>query len=99
MNQAQDAAHDHSLALYWKIYAALMALLILTVGAAYIHFGPFNLVVALAIAFTKTALVIIYFMHVGTSPRLIWLFSVIGFVWMSYLLVGVFGDVMTRPWF
>lgn len=94
-----NSAHDTSLGIYWKIYSALMALLVLTVGVAYINFGPFNLVIALAIAFTKTALVIIYFMHVGTSPRLIWLFSAVGFVWMSYLLVGVFGDVITRPWF
>ena len=93
-----DTAHP-TRALYWKIYIALMVLLVATVGAAFVNLGPFNIVVAMVIAVTKAILVIVFFMHVRYSEKLIWLYAALGFLWMTYLLVGVFGDVMTRNWY
>jgi cytochrome c oxidase subunit IV len=95
---SDDTAHP-TRTLYWKIYAALMILLLATVGAAYINLGDYNIVVALVIAVTKAVLVVVFFMHVRYNSKLIWLYASLGFIWMTYLLVGVFGDVMTRHWY
>lgn len=73
-----------------------MILLGFTVGAAFLPLGPFNAAAALAIAITKAVLVILFFMHVRPSPRLIWLYAAIGFFWLCHLLAGVFADVITR---
>ena len=43
----------------------------LTTGVAFIDLGPFNTVVALAIAFSKMMLVIFFFMHVRHSGGLV----------------------------
>lgn len=82
--------------MYWKIYAALMLLLAATVGAAYLPLGPFGIVVTLAIAIAKALLVILFFMHVRYNPKLIWLYSMIGFLWLACLIGGVMADVVTR---
>src|SRR5437867_13143501 len=40
-----------------------------------------NTLVALGIAFTKMACVMLFFMHVRWSPRMIWLAAVASFFW------------------
>ena len=53
--------------------AILFALLIgtgLTVWASFIDLGPWNPVIALAIATTKAMLVVLFFMHVKYSTKL-----------------------------
>ncbi len=84
------------LAMYYKIYMALMALLILTVGAAYIHMGILNLPVAMAIALVKGVLVVLFFMHVKYTEKTIWVFAAAGFVWLAYMLVGFLMDYLSR---
>jgi cytochrome c oxidase subunit IV len=81
---------------YVKIYFALLALLAATVGAVYIHLGPFNIVLALAIAIVKAILVILFFMHVKEAPRLVWIYAFLGFFFTCHLLIGTVGDVVTR---
>jgi cytochrome c oxidase subunit 4 len=90
--------HSVSVRTYVIIYALLMFLLLVTVGAAYIDLGALNIVVAMAIAVTKAALVIIFFMHVKYSPKLIWLFAGLGFAWIILLLAFPFADIWTRSW-
>jgi cytochrome c oxidase subunit 4 len=87
---------ENTLGTYFKVYGALMLLLAATVGAVYINLGPFNVVLALAIASLKAILVILFFMHVRHSSRLIWIYAGIGFVWLSYLLIGVVIEFLTR---
>jgi cytochrome c oxidase subunit 4 len=83
---------------YFLIWAALLILLLLTWGAAQFHFGPFNVVVALLIALTKTALVILYFMHVRQSSKLTWVFVAAGFFWLGILIVLGMSDYLSRGW-
>jgi cytochrome c oxidase subunit IV len=45
------------------VFLALTFLTVVTVGASEIDFGEFNLIVALAIAVVKAALVVLFFMH------------------------------------
>ncbi len=85
-----------SLGVYFAVFAALLVGTWLTVVAAHQDFGAFNTPVALAIAATKASLVIVFFMHVKYSPRLITLVVVGSFVWLGILLVITLSDYWTR---
>jgi cytochrome c oxidase subunit 4 len=82
---------------YWIIFGALMVLLALTVGVAQLHLGAFSVAVALTIAVIKAVLIILYFMHVRYSQRLIWLIAGAAFFWVLIMLGFTFSDYLTRP--
>ncbi|MEW6300150.1 MAG: cytochrome C oxidase subunit IV family protein [Thermodesulfobacteriota bacterium] len=84
--------------LYFRIFAVLLALTVVTVAAAYVDLGPLNNIVALSIAVTKTVLVILYFMHVRYSSHLTWVFVGAGFFWLLILIAFTLSDVFTRGW-
>ena len=88
--------HVVSRGVYFAIAAALMALLALTYAAAQIDLGPFNIVVALAIALVKAALVVTFFMEAKWSSRLTWVFAGAGLLWLFLLIGGILEDVLTR---
>lgn len=77
-------------------WAALMALLALTVTLAYQPLGVFNFVVALAIATAKTGFVMIVFMELGNRPGLVRAFAGAGFFWLMILLWLGLMDFVTR---
>lgn len=87
-----------SLKTYYLIFLALMVLTALTVGAAFIDFGIFNISIAMAIAVLKGALVLWFFMHVRHGNPLLKVFALSGFVWLAILLAFTLQDYMTRPW-
>ncbi|HEY0171080.1 MAG TPA: cytochrome C oxidase subunit IV family protein, partial [Pyrinomonadaceae bacterium] len=58
--------------IYFTVFGALMVLTAVTVAAANFDFGAMNDVVAMTIAVTKMMLVLLFFMHVRYSSRLIW---------------------------
>ena len=55
-----------------------------------------NTLVALLIAFTKMACVMLFFMHVKWSPRMIWLAAVASFFWMAIMFAYTMQDYLTR---
>lgn len=81
---------------YFAVYVALIALTAATAGVSFVDLGPFNNVVAVGIAVTKATLVVLVFMHVRWSPRLIPLAAFAGFFWLLLLLSGTLGDYLTR---
>jgi cytochrome c oxidase subunit IV len=83
---------------YFRVFAALMALLGATVVLAYIHLGELNTIAALTIAVIKATLIILYFMHVRYSSRLLWVFVGAGFFWLLILFALSFSDFLTRGW-
>ena len=84
---------------YIVIFLALMLGTGLTVLAAFRDFpGPLNVVVALTIAVVKATLVILYFMHVRYSPRLIGLIIAAALFWMAILFALTISDYSTRTW-
>lgn len=87
-----------SLGTYFLVYLLLMVGLVVTVAVAYVPLGNWNLVVALAIAFTKATLVVLIFMHVLNSPRLTWIAVFAGLIWLSIMLSLMMADYMTRTW-
>lgn len=61
---AHGAHEQHvSLRAYWTVFAALIILTVITVGASRIDFGALNAIVAFGIASVKASLVLGYFMH------------------------------------
>jgi cytochrome c oxidase subunit IV len=83
---------------YYAVFASLMLLLAATVGIAYHHLGKLNIFAALTIAFVKATLIILYFMHVRYSSRLLWIFVGAGFFWLGILFALSFADYWTRGW-
>jgi cytochrome c oxidase subunit 4 len=80
---------------YASVFAALVALLVLTVGASYVDFGPFNIVVAMVIAITKAVMVVLIFMGVKYGTRLIWMWAAVGFLWFL-IMFTILTDYVTR---
>ncbi|MEZ5426334.1 MAG: cytochrome C oxidase subunit IV family protein [Pyrinomonadaceae bacterium] len=55
-----------------------------------------NTLVALLIAFTKMSFVVLFFMHVRWSPKLIWLTAVGSFFWLAIMFAFTMQDYLTR---
>jgi len=81
---------------YLKTWGALLVLLLLTTGAAYLHLGRFNLFFALVIAITKAVLIVLFFMHIKWSSRILHLAAFAGILWLGIMLALTLGDYMTR---
>ena len=85
--------------IYVTIFLALLAGTALTVFAAFVDFAwQFNTIVALTIAVTKATLVVLYFMHVRYSSRLVWVIVASALFWMGILFALTFSDYLTRGW-
>jgi cytochrome c oxidase subunit IV len=83
---------------YVIIWLILTIMTFVTYGVAQIDLGPFNIVIALAIAAFKMMLVVWFFMHVRTDNPLTKLFVFAGFFWMAILFVFTLGDYFSRGW-
>jgi len=94
----QEHEHIVSKKLYFGIFTALIVLLFVTVGVAYIPMGHLGIYVAMTIAIVKAVLVILYFMHVRYSSRLIWVVAGAGFVWLIILFGLAAPDYASREW-
>jgi cytochrome c oxidase subunit 4 len=88
--------HIVSKKIYYGVFAALMVLLAVTVGVAFVNLGNFNIVAAMSVAVVKAVLIILYFMHVRYSSRLVWIFVGAGFFWLGILFALVGADYLTR---
>jgi cytochrome c oxidase subunit 4 len=93
------SAHIVSVKVYVTIFLILIVGTILTVLAAQVEFpGPLNAIVAMTIAVCKATAVVLYFMHVRYSPRLIWLIVGSALFWLVILFALTFSDYSTRSW-
>ncbi len=83
-----------------KIYATILAALLLgtwlTVQAAKIDLGPWNIILALTIATIKMSLVILFFMHGKYSPKRTQLVIISGFFWLAIMLGLTLTDYTAR---
>jgi cytochrome c oxidase subunit 4 len=83
---------------YVMVFLALIGLTALTTGVAFVDLGPFNTVVALAIAFTKMLLVLLFFMGLKYSSGIMRTVVIAGFFWLALLIALTMGDYRTRSW-
>lgn len=80
------------------VWATLTAFTFITYYVAQIDLGPWNIVIALLIAFFKMSLVIFFFMNLKAESPLTKLFAAGGFFWMILLLGQFFVDYGSRAW-
>jgi len=78
------------------VWLALVVLLLSTLGAAYLPLGGGNLVVGVAIAATKAALVVALFMGLRQADTLIKLAAAAGIVWLTFMFALTLSDVLAR---
>jgi len=83
---------------YAIIFMGLLFLTAITVSVAFLNLGPFNDLIAMSVACTKTLLVVLYFMHLRYSPNLTKLVAAAGFLWLAILIVLTIADFWTRGW-
>ena len=85
---------------YIGVFLVLIVGTILTYVVATVDldgiFPGANTLVALLIAFTKMAVVMLFFMHVYWSPKLIWLAATAAFFWMAIMFAFTMADYLTR---
>ncbi len=85
---------------YLGIFGILVVGTIVTYWAATIDmdwiFPGLNTLVALAIAMTKMTFVMLFFMHVAWSPKLIWLSAIASFFWLAIMFAYTMQDYLTR---
>lgn len=97
--QTQEPGASHGgLGLYLKVFVALLVLTALTVWSAHQPLGAWHTPVALIIAGVKALMVMLYFMHLRWSARLIWIFAGAGFLFLLILLGFTLSDFVTREW-
>lgn len=98
--------HDHHivpLSTYYKIFGWLMFFLLVTVGAAEVDMANFgvpwaNIIIALAVAVTKAVLIVLYFMHVKFSSRLVKICAVVAYFFLLIMFLETYADYFTRGW-
>src|SRR5215203_6140479 len=101
-----DAEHEHiehdymDIPKYLGVFAVLVVGTILTYFAATVDldfiFPGANTLLALLIAFTKMTCVMLFFMHVYWSPKLIWLSAIASFFWLAIMFSYTMQDYLTR---
>jgi cytochrome c oxidase subunit 4 len=91
--------HEHHIlpvSTYIIIFALLMGLMVATIIAAFFNFGSLGLPIAMAIALTKAVLIVLYFMHIKFSDRLLTVFAVAGVFFLLILVTFTLGDFIAR---
>jgi cytochrome c oxidase subunit 4 len=95
-----DALEGHivSPVVYVVIFLTLLVFTALTIIASYVEMGPFNPIVAIAIAVVKATLVVLFFMHVKYSPKLTKLTVGAGVFTFLILISMTLADYISRAW-
>lgn len=88
---------------YYRVFAALMVLMVLTVAAWWVEGfiaipRLLGVLIAVSIASAKTALIMLFFMHVKVSSRVSQLYAAASFVGLALLFIIIMGDYFARGW-
>lgn len=78
------------------VFVALLVLLLATVGAARLPLGEWHVPVAMTIATAKAALIMLFFMHLLYSHKLMMIVSVASFLWLAIMVALTLNDYLTR---
>jgi cytochrome c oxidase subunit 4 len=83
---------------YLMILVLLLVMTAVTTGAAFINMGVFSPIVALAIACFKAVMVILFFMHIRYSSKVMMLTVGAGFFTFLILITMTLSDYISRAW-
>jgi cytochrome c oxidase subunit 4 len=98
MSHSHDHSHDAGaghvvpVATFAKVLVALLILTVVTVAAAQVDMGKWNIVGALVIASVKASIVVLVFMHGMYENKILWTYILIPFVLLAIMIGGVFTD-------
>ncbi len=81
---------------YYSVFAALIALTLLTVSVSFLDLGPWHTTVGVLIGVAKATLVGLFFMHLLHSSKASWLAVLAGLFWLCILMVLTLSDYLTR---
>jgi cytochrome c oxidase subunit 4 len=81
---------------YVRVWLALLALLALTIGSAFLPLGWANTPLNLAISVTQAALVMLFSMHLRSAHPLMRIIAVIGFFGIAILIALSLSDELSR---
>lgn len=95
-NSKTDNGHITPLKVYLLIGAMLLILTALTVKVSTIHLGPWNAIVALAIASLKALLVALFFMHLLYDRKIYAVVVSSALVFLGILIGLTMADVLRR---
>ncbi len=90
------SGHIAPKSLYFWIFFALIGLTVMTVLVTYVDLGQANLFVAMGIAVMKATLVVLFFMHVYWSERLVKVTVVTSLSFLAILFAFTLADYLTR---
>jgi cytochrome c oxidase subunit 4 len=91
-----EKAHEHGPGRYVVIWLLLLVFTVTTVVTGRLDLHGANLPLALLIASVKASLVILFFMHLSDAEGIIRLVFSVSLVFVVVLMLGVFGDLLTR---
>ena len=98
-----DHTHHVPMTTYYAVFAFLIFMLLLTVGAWYFDqhvrsLGHWSVPIAVGIAVAKAAAIMLIFMHVKFSSKLVQIFACTGLVFMGIMFLLTMNDYLTRGW-
>lgn len=88
--------HAHPLRHYLVVWLALLGLTAISFGASWLHLGAADIVVALVIAVIKSALVLLFFMHLIEQRGANALVIGVTVIFIALLASLMASDVTTR---
>lgn len=93
-SNAHNEEHGHVVPVktFTNVLIALLFLTVITVAAAQVDLGKWNIAGALAIATVKASLVILIFMHGKYENKILWTYILIPFVLLIIMIGGIFTD-------
>jgi cytochrome c oxidase subunit IV len=95
-SEEHEHEHEHGAGRYVLIWAALLVFTFTTVITGRMDLGGANLPLAMVIATIKATLVVLFFMHLWNAEGILRLVFSVSVVFVVVLLLGVFGDILTR---
>ncbi len=81
---------------YYSVFAALIALTLLTVAVSFMELGAWHTTVGVLIGVVKASLVVLFFMHLLHSSKASWLAVLAGLFWVGILMALTLSDYLTR---
>ena len=84
--------------LYVSIWFILVVLHFSILGIAMLSLGAIQMPIILTMMFIQTALVMLFFMEVKHSGKLLRFFAIAGFCWLAIQFILTGSDYLTRMW-
>jgi cytochrome c oxidase subunit IV len=94
--KGEHGEHAHGAGRYFVVWILLLVFTLTTVVTGRMDLGAGNLPIALLIATIKATLVVLFFMHLKEAPGANRLVFVVSVLFLLVMMVGVFGDLLTR---